>query len=71
MRHCPDIGTGIAYNKGMRKIHRPRKLALSTETLVVLTDRHLEVAAGGVTFTCTEPTHSIRMLLCQTGPNCA
>jgi hypothetical protein len=58
----------------MRKSHRPRKLALSAERLRVLTglvDRELKVAAGGATFTCTEPTHSIRMLLCQTGPNCA
>lgn len=56
----------------MRKIHhRPRKLALSAETLLVLTERELALAAGGVTFTCTEPTHSVRMLLCQTGPNCA
>lgn len=56
----------------MRKHNIHRRLTLSTETLLVLalTRRQLAAAAGGVTFTCTEPTHSVRMLLCQTGVNC-
>lgn len=54
----------------MRKTQH-RKLSLSSETLRQLDQRRLEIVVGGATFTCTEPTHSIRMLLCQTGPNCA
>jgi len=55
----------------MRKHNTHRKLILATETIAELTRRQLALAAGGVTFTCTEPTHSVRALLCETGPNCA